>query len=245
MNIEIQKNVVIASEEQWYIVAPPKGKNAQWKDGRSAKELARFATDPSFKEFIRRILRQENIQEQNFVCEPEAETELKSVVDMGINGPRNHDLLMIGSKDCVIGVEAKVSESFGSNTIYEEWEKAKTNNKKEKRIPGLLRFISEDKYTGLDDAPASVKSLMYQLFTATAGTIIEAKNRRKNKALVLVIVFTGNVYREARYEDKVRKNDMDFEAFVKEFFSEGETVIHGVACRIKKVEVEIKAPYGF
>lgn len=244
MEITIKKNIEITSLDQWFLVAPPKGREAQWKNGRSAKELARFATDPSFKDFILKVLEQENIQEQNFTCEPEAETQLKSTIDMGINGPRNHDLLMIGSKDCVIGVEAKVSEGFGNNTILEEWEKADTKNKKEKRIPGLIQFVSNNTFSSLDDAPDNIKSLMYQLFTATAGTVIEAKNKGKKKALVLVIVFTGNVDKEKGYNDNLKNNEKAFNAFVKAFFPKGETMIQGVACRMKKVEVNIIRPYG-
>ena len=243
MEITIKKNVEINSVEQWFQVAPPKGKDAQWKNGRSAKELARFATDPYFKSFIRGVLEQENIREQNFVCEPEAETVLKSAIDMGINGPRNHDLLMVGSKDCVIGVEAKVSEGFGNNTIEEERKKADTRNKKEKRIPGLVQFITNNIYSDFNEVPETIKSLMYQLFTATVGTIIESKNRGKKKALVLVLVFTGNVDKEPGYEDKMKKNCSDYDAFVQEFFPNGEAIIQNVRCRIKKVEIEIKSPY--
>lgn len=245
MEITIKKNVEINSVEQWFIVAPPKGKEKQWKNGRSAKELARFATDPSFKEFISSILKQEGLREQDFVCEPEAETELKSAIDMGISGPRNHDLLMIGSKDCVIGLEAKVSESFGNNTIGEEWIKADTKNKKEKRIPGLVQFITNNTYTNFSGVPDRIKSLMYQLFTATVGTIIEAKKRGKKNALVLVLVFTGNVDKESGYNDKMKQNQSDFEAFVQEFFPNGEAIIQNVRCRLRKVEVEITSPYQF
>ena len=42
MKIEIQKTIKITNENEWFLLAPPKGKEKQWKDGFSAKELARF-----------------------------------------------------------------------------------------------------------------------------------------------------------------------------------------------------------
>lgn len=248
MIVTIKKEVKIQDVETWHIVAPPKSPDKQWKNGRSAKELARFATDPSFTEFIKKVLKDLGIKEQDFECEPEAETRFEKQknesIDFGVSGPRNHDLLMIG-KDCVIGLEAKVSEKFGNNTIKEEWEKAKTANKKEKRIPGLIEFLTNGEIKDYSQTPDSIKGLQYQLLTATAGTILEAKRRNKKEAIVLVLVFTNKVAKEKGYDANVEKNNNAFKNFEKKFFDKGKTTIQGIECKIKKCEVEIKSNYFF
>lgn len=248
MEIKIRKSVIINSVEQWFAVAPPKDPEKQWKNGRSAKELARFATDPSFKEFIKKILKDAGIKEQDFLCVPEAETwfELQGSedIDLGKNGPRNHDLLMIG-KTCVIGVEAKVSEGFGNNTVQQEWQKAKTANKHEKRIPGLIRFLSNNAFSDYTTTPDSIKELQYQLLTATVGTVLEAKRQKKKEAIVLVLVFTGNVDKEDNYEENCKNNEKAYDAFKKEFFVNNPTEIQEVNCRIMKYKVNIKPYYDF
>ena len=234
MEIKIIKNdsEKIINDKQWFQVAPPAGKKRQWKNGRSAKELARFATNPSFNEFIKKILKKGGIKEQDFHCEPEAKTSFGK--RMGKGGPRNHDLLMIG-EDCVIGVEAKVSESFG-NTINKEWD----DNKKKKRITGLLNYFSKN-YTLLD----SPDKISYQLLTATVGTVLEAIRNEKKKAIVLVIVFTGNVDKEKSYDTHCEKNDIAFTTFKNEFFNVNPREIQGVECLICEKKVCISSNYDF
>jgi len=250
MKITIKKSVAINDAEIWHTVAPPKDSKKQWKNGRSAKELARFATDLSFAEFITKVLDDELIKEKEFVCEPEAETRFEKKgndenIDLGTGGPRNHDLLMIG-KNCVIGLEAKVSEPFGNNTVEQEWEKAETVNKKEKRIPGLIKFLSNKDHSDFKSTPTSIKNLQYQLLTATVGTILEAKRRKKKQAIVLVLIFTGNVAKEDGYKQKIDRNNKAFDAFNKEFFEgKGETTIQGIKCKIIKREVDINSNYDF
>ena len=248
IQISIKKGTEIHDVETWFIVAPPKDPELQWKNGRSAKELARFATDPSFQDFINKVLNDVGIKEQDFVCEPEAETHFErqesEKIDIGINGPRNHDLLMVG-KTCVIGLEAKVSEKFGNNTVQEEWKKATTMNKKEKRIPGLISFLSNGKYTDYAATPDSIKGLQYQLLTATVGTVLEAKRRKKKDAIVLVLVFTGNVSKGDGYEQNVQNNDAAFDAFKNEFFKEDVVEIQGVNCRLIERKVKLMSNYVF
>ena len=248
MRIRIQKTVEIRDVETWRIVSPPKDPSIQWKSGRSAKELARFATDPSFEDFIRWVLNYSGVKEQDFICEPEAETYFErqgsETIDLGRSGPRNHDLLMVG-ETCVIGIEAKVSEKFGNYTVRQEWDRTTSENKRKKRIPGLIQFLSNGKYKGYEDSPDSVKSLQYQLLTATVGTVLEAIRRGKKEAIVLVLVFTGDVDKEDDYEQNVANNDVAFNAFVHEFFVNGTAIIQNVKCRIIEKKVDIQSYYRF
>ena len=59
------------------------------------------------------MLRDCEIENQNFECYAEAP---KGLGDGFGRGNRHHDLLMTG-KNCVIGIEAKVSESFDQDSI--------------------------------------------------------------------------------------------------------------------------------
>lgn len=202
MSITIKKNFTITNLNDWFIVAPPKGKEKQWKDGYSAKELAKFVTayKEKFNELIKSIVTESfgSKISASFCGEPEAETKLPP---KGSRGPRNHDLLLY-NKDLVIGIEAKVNEPFGNRSILEEYEDAQKNNRQHmiNRIDWLKRTI----------LPAPQKEeanhLKYQLFTATAGTLLEAYRRKVKKCIVLVLSFEY---------DNQKSNDDNNNAFKK------------------------------
>lgn len=202
MRITIEKNLQISTVDQWFQVAPPKGESSQWRPGRSAMEMARFALSDKFPTFIANIIRDIGDQEDYFTCEPEAKTSFSK--GMGTSGPRNHDLLMIGSS-MVIGLEAKVSEPFDKQI------KAKrigaTDNMK-CRLNACLDYLY-----GENNHPGNAEDLYYQLFSATIGTILEAERNKKKKALVLFITFNGDVDKEPQYADHIQANDEAFKSF--------------------------------
>lgn len=244
MKIVISKTKIIRSVKDWQCIAPPKDVKKQWKDGRSAKELARFVTGDSFIPWIEAILSQIGIKESYFSAEPEAETSFKrNPIDMGTHGPRNHDLLMTGSK-CVIGVEAKVSEDFGK-TIEKEWLQSNKGENKKKRILGLVEFITGIKYDSVENLPKSIKKLRYQLFTATTGTIKAALDKGLKQAVFLIIVFDGDVSKEASYKNNINNNESDYNDFVNAFFKNGFITVQGVKCHIVKKIVHISQRYSF
>ena len=234
MKYTITKRNQIKNISDWFMFAPPKGGDKQWKTGRSAFEMARFATSPEFSNLIEGLLNEVGVKKsQTFNCEPEAETCFPSD-RMGTGGPRNHDLLMV-SKDCVIGIEAKVSESF-DKTIGEKRKDAGDNMNK--RLNGAVEYLFGDK------VPQNVEELRYQLFSATIGTLEEAKKYNLKTAIVLVLVFTGEVEREKNYEDNISRNNKDFEAFCKAVGvgpdgSVNVAAAEGIKCYLKKVEVNI------
>lgn len=241
MKIEIQKTVKITNEEDWFKVAPPKGGKKQWKKGRSARLIAQYTTDQTsdFKQLIEKILHECELEKQNFNCEPEASASLGA--GFGGGGPRNHDLLMIG-KDCVIGVEAKVSESFDKEIHEVKSESETSKYRAEKLIGFLVREKCDDK----------IKKLGYQLFTATRGTICSAEKSGVLNAVFLVIVFTGaiNKEKEPDYDRRCDKNNKDFNAFLKYINADEHGLIERevndkkIKCWIKKVEVEVKIING-
>ena len=239
MKIEIKKTIKITNEEDWFRAAPPKGGEKQWKKGRSSRLIAQYTTDQTsdFKQLIEMILADCGLKIQNFNCEPEATAGLG--IGFGGGGPRNHDLLMIGN-NCVIGVEAKVSESFDEEILEVKSKSETRKHRAEKLIGFLVREKSNDK----------INKLGYQLFTATRGTMCSAEKSRVPYAIFLVIVFTGDVDKEPNYDENCEKNNKDFDAFMKYVNADEngkiEREVNGemIKCWIKKVEVDVKKVNG-
>lgn len=237
MKIEIKKgNRIISSLDEWKEQGHPKSE-IQWKDGRSSKEMARFALSESFKDIVAEILRQCNIDEQDFVCEPEAVTSLGPGFNRG--GCRNHDLLMIG-KDCIVGIEAKVSESFDKklSTVIES-QQVKYKDESKTRAKKLVDYFEKDHSVKFND-------IGYQLFTSTRGTIFAASSKKYKSCINLVLVFTGKVDKERDYEKHCKNNDKDFNTFHKFVGASSEGFFvskEGIQCWIKKVKVRISSVY--
>ena len=204
MKITISKLVEINSLDQWLKVAPPKGESSQLKEGRSAIELARFALSDKFSKIILKVLEECGLPEDSFVCEPEAKTPFPK--GMGSGGPRNHDLLMKGN-NTIIGIEAKVSEPFDKK-IKDKRNNA--SNNMNNRLDSCLDFIYQTR-------PCNAEELYYQLFSATIGTILEAKKNGISNAVSLFITFVGNVSKEKDYDNHIKENNKAFINFCNTF----------------------------
>jgi hypothetical protein len=188
MKVDITKEVHINTVEDWFFAAPPKGKENQWKDNYSAKELAKFATSSEFPVFLQQIIKSMGCKVCDVTCIPEADTPLP----FSYRGPRNHDLLVVG-KDFVIGIEAKVNEPY-SNTLSQEYEQGSKDKKA--RIDWMKKLLfSENDNT--------INELKYQLFSGTCGTLLEAARRNKSKCMFLVLSFDveGNGGNKTNNED--------------------------------------------
>lgn len=235
----IKNNEIIETIDDWRRHASPKGKDKHWVVGRSAYSMADFAIyhNEKFKEVVSRILKECELHEQDFKCEPEATAGLGRGMKRG--GPRNHDLLMIG-KNCVIGIEAKVSETFDANWGDVQKEQREKQGNDNIRALALKEFLTPDK---------NVDDIGYQLFTATRGTMISAMKAGYKNAILLIIIFEGDIVLnngETRdeYEKTIEKNDNDFEKFLRAINSENGKIqreIEGktINCWIKKVKIRI------
>ena len=227
MKLEISKTNIITTPEQWMQFAPPKDKEKHWKDGRSAKSLAMFMTDTIQVKKLENVLYELGYNSKGIVsCTPEANTVLP-----GRGNGRNHDLLMIG-KDFVVGIEAKVSEPFGKS-ISNELIDASEN--KRYRINALAKELFGCEIN------ADNEVLKYQLLTGIVGTLREANNNAKSKALFLVLVFTDGIKKED--EKAVENNNKDFADFCKYIglsVNGGTIQVANVALTIKKVEISLK-----
>lgn len=200
MKIIFKKNGKMIDFESWNTYGAPKlGK--QWQKDHSAYKMACYAMKhyDEFVKTIQSVLESCGLQQQDFVCEPEASIGLGTGMKRG--GPRVHDLLMVG-KDCVICIEAKVSEPFGGNIS--------SVNKKQKekstatRAEALWDFCIRNN-TSIDESPIG-----YQLFTATRGTMCSAIKANKVNCIMLVLSFIAGAK-----EKKVKeKNEDDYKSFL-------------------------------
>ena len=243
MKLVFEKKKEITSFKQWEKLGHPKDPQKQWVKGRSSWEMATYAIDHKkvFKEHLEKILNECGIVKQDFICEPESTSGLGQGMKQG--GPRNHDLLMIGSKDCVIGVEAKVSEGF-DDSLYSNIEKQKQPDKTIEETRGYQLF----KYLTCDKKLEDVEKIGYQLFTATRAVINEANKQKKNNSILLIIVFTGDddvIKKEDNYSSKCQKNDSDLTLFKKAIGTDNNDMItrtigkNEINCWIKKIKVHL------
>ena len=206
----------IATLEQW---SKPV-RRSHWKQGRSAYSLADFIMNRNgavhLESRISSVLSQPVSLEQGT---PEYAArfdgyERPARLDLGICGRTS------SGESLFVGLEAKVDEPFGSETVCGRYRKAvetlkcSPRSKAAARVKELLARYFTDA-----DEPCESKfaGVGYQLLTATAGTVaVEAD----------VSVFYVAVFRTLDYdEENGRKNQLDYDNFMS--ISGGECLIQG------------------
>jgi hypothetical protein len=206
-----KKNVEIRSVEDWFRLAPPKKGSKQWKDGRSAKELAKrwFPTKgrPKLPEELAKLLNSHPDLRGTLINEgiPEHKVELD-----GFPGEtRNADLVLLGKKDdkvVCISVEAKADEEF--DRIIDAKLKAVEN--KPSNLPKRIDLLCRSLFGKTVKEFPALKSFRYQLLAAVGGALIEAKIRKAALCLFVVHVFLT----ESVDFKKVEENSKDFDKFI-------------------------------
>lgn len=200
----------IRSIEDWFSYAPPKMGKRHWKDGGSAKELARswfrmgFACPP---EEMRQL--HENFFRTTIVFH-KAEPECVIKLDDFAREHRNCDLVVhcdVGSKHVVINVEAKAQEPFG-DVIGKYYDRM---NGSASRVPERIRQLSQALFGRVPDE--AIRKLRYQVLHAAAATLIETAANKAELGLLLV-----HKFRSASLDkDKLIQNSIDWENFVHTF----------------------------
>lgn len=229
MKMNIEKTNAIDSIETWFRYAEPEGGLKQWKDGRSAKEFARYmlSNGGNMPEGIEKCINELfGTKSGDCLCLPEYVT--KFPLELGKGEGRHHDAILVSNKEgkeWLIGVEAKVSEPF-DKTMNEWLEEGKKKNKdggknRKVRLEECLKLITGKDYCDKDLEESPIKDLRYQLISATAGTIIEAGDRNIKKACLLVVVFGGDVEMEKDYKKNVEENQKDYDEYLKFLGLEG------------------------
>lgn len=199
----ILKNNGITDIDSWFKKSPPMGGLKQWKDGRSAKELARYVTKnfPVVPAEVEALLLNFTAADSEFEWDAEYVTSFENH-GLGKGEGRNHDGMMV-NEDIFVGIEGKADESLG-NLLGEELANASDN--KMVRINGMIKML-------FDDGAENHKNLRYQLITASTAVLLEAKERNLSKALLLILVFK----KDGSYSDlKIERNNADILNFLTE-----------------------------
>lgn len=219
----IQSGREIRTETDWRDYAGPKKGQAQWAHGRSAMESARAwlrPGEPAVPEELSALLES---------CEHTADfrplyaiPELVTRLDEFGGEHRNHDLVVVGTARggrTLLGIEAKADEEFGSMDVgpYLVSTGRKVGSNVPKRIRRLVgALFGPDALEG-DQVAGTYASLRYQLISALAGTLIEARRRFAEQAVLLVQFTSASDQRGGYVGTKQRaldRNAEGWEAFV-------------------------------
>lgn len=225
MQIMGRKNQRITSVETWLSAAGPKGKEAQWVDYRSAKELARAwfpkPGDLTVPPELAALLGSHPFTTAASFDEAVGYPELRVRFDDLAGEPRNTDLAIVcnvanaaGAQRVAISVEAKADESFGGrvSSAIEASEARRASGKAsfgDRRARELLAAVLGSKAVSDPES----RGLRYQLLTATAGALAFAKDQNADVAVLAVHEFVhgGGRYTAVR---KLEANAKAFDAFV-------------------------------
>jgi hypothetical protein len=208
----------IRSVEEWFELAPPKKGQAQWKDGRSAKETAKAWLRTGRPAVPVEILELLNTHPATAAFQAElAFPEHVTRLDDLRGEHRNHDVLVVGEANAgltVVAVEAKADETFGDATVgaYLARSSLNENSRAPERIRRLVRGVFGTAAVLRDESiPEPFASVRYQLVHALVGTLIEASERGAAQAVFLVHEFSSSGGTAA---SKLERNDRDLRWFV-------------------------------
>ena len=207
----------IQSIDDWFRLAPPKKGALQWKDGRSAKELARTwcgrNNSPSPpEEFLDLLMPLVNaVQLAGAIGWPEHQVPIDDLR----GEPPNIDLAIVSEGKqgrTAICVEAKADEPFGEYalTIHDSAMKRIKQGVKTGALKRLLHLEENLLPDPSADLPGR-SEIRYQLLTGTAAALALAKSHQAPVAVFVVheFSFAGHVD-----EKKKRQNKVDLNRFV-------------------------------
>jgi hypothetical protein len=195
----------------WKDWARPK-RDYQWRSGRSAMELARAwftSSVPVMPIELRRLLDRSRVM-KGFHADRGYPERITRLPESGEH--RNHDLVLhgkVGKRAAVVCIEAKVDEGFGDQAGKYYRTKLETRSGVPKRIDALLRILFG---VTAKDRGVPWRSLRYQLLTAGAGSVLEARAAGADLAVFVVHVFVTD---RANRRTKVPRNQRHYEAFVR------------------------------
>jgi hypothetical protein len=200
----------IRSVDDWLRYAPPKRGERQWKDERSAKELAKAWVGDGTPTPPRELVGLLTSTFGTGIRFDEAKPECVVILDDFAGEHRNCDLVVLCSAEgrrIVINVEAKADEPFGDliGEYYDRTDGCTSN------VPARIRQLSRALFgREPDDA---IRKLRYQLLHAAAATLITAAESRADMGLFLVHEFWSPRLNSGR----LAQNRADWQGFVHAF----------------------------
>ncbi len=224
MRIHVNGNA-ITSVEDWFRLAPPKGGQAQWREGRSALELAR-ACCPSpgstcLPAEVQALLRTHPLTDSPSFSDATGTPELRIPIDAYRGEPRNTDLALTYSAGVppgqlvAVSIEAKADEAFSQRIgdVKAAAERCRQSGKRSNRDRRVHALVEALLGAGAEQDPG-VKRLRYQLLTACAGALTYARLTRATVAVLVVLEFVDPLERHTS-RAKLRTNERDLDTFVK------------------------------
>ena len=180
----------LTTVDEWRRFAPPKRSN-HWKDGRSAKENARAWIDaaPYMHPDIAEVLA--DCPEIGPVRSWTAEPEMRCAIDEFRGEQPNIDLLLLIEDDrhsAVVAIEAKADEPFG-RLLADQYRAARTALAGNPRSKAVARIDALLEQFAIEPGERHRTRLRYQLLTATAAVLAEARHRSAELAVLLVHEF--------------------------------------------------------
>ena len=211
--IILKHDTPILTIDDWFKLAAPKGKAAQWVDGRSAKEcaIAWLATPGAFPPEIASLFAHADFDALRLHrIEPEALLSFDRH-----SGPRNADVAVWAHDDrgpVAISVEAKADEPFAQPVA--EALSAALEMRIATPLSGALPRIIDLAMSLLwprEKGQVVVGEVRYQLLTAVAGTLAMAHAHGARRAVLVVHELVSSRTSQA----KLAANAQDLDRFVK------------------------------
>jgi hypothetical protein len=204
------KEKEIYTLDDWFKFCPPEGKEKQWVDLRSAKEMAKFWTDENnvgyFKAFVKQSF---NDFDFDYIV-PECVSKFDS-----FGKPRQHDLLITEKNNKVIlTIEGKADETFGNMFFGEKFKETITEKTKNNNSKALERMMNL--YQNYFKSNAKILEIMYQLTHWFAGSLVDAIQFDTGNFIMVLQEFQSNLTKA----ENLNSNHIEFEKFI-EFISEG------------------------
>jgi hypothetical protein len=209
VNLRNRKGVPITSLNDWATLGKPASAE-HWKPGRSAYELAHDWMEDNGEQAVVALLssRPEFVGIELL----DGVAEKKTRFDDDPHGPRNHDLLvraqLSDGRPVTVGVEGKADEEFDV-PVWRYREKGLQRS----RDTGALRRIDSmvGRWFGTslvaDRAEPPLVSMGYQLFSALAGTLADAKTHGSQHAVLLVMEYITDLTDDANHAHNARVLD--------------------------------------
>jgi len=202
----------IRSVADWFRLALPKEGLRQWKDGRSAKELAKaWFPQPGSPQVPAELIALLNSSSDLINTEIlEGTPEHKIPLDNFRGETRNADLVLVGKRGnskISINIEAKADEPYDQTVA----DKLRTVKNPRSKIPDRIDLLCQALFGAIPGANLDLRDLRYQLLTGCAGAMIEASKIGAGAAVFVVHVFIS----DGVDNQKVRSNDIDYVRFLK------------------------------
>lgn len=197
----------IRNMEDWQKHGGP-ASSKHWKPGRSAYELAADWIERDAENRVIELVAL--LDEAHDLQLVHAAAEKKTRFD-GHSGPRNHDLLIHARCEqgpVTIGIEAKADEPFDLPLwrYREEGLKLNPKTKKLARIDHLVKLWFSTRLKDDRTVPPLI-TLGYQLFSALAGTLADAKLDHSHLAILVIHEFRTHLTEDIGHEHNARIHD--------------------------------------